>query len=230
MKVGIIGAMEPEIVHLTQAMLDPVTLEVAGIVFISGQLSGQEVIITRSGIGKVSASIATSLLLERYQPDIVINTGSAGGFVDSLSIGDIVVASELRYHDVDVMAFGYEMGQMAGQPAAFYTDERLVNIAMEAVTNIDGINAMKGLICSGDSFIHSPERTQLIRQHFPSIAACEMEGAAIAQVCHQFKIPLVVVRSLSDNANNDSPVDFDAYLVTAGKNSAALVVEILSLL
>ncbi|MBE7215357.1 5'-methylthioadenosine/S-adenosylhomocysteine nucleosidase [Shewanella benthica] len=227
MKIGIIGAMEPEVVHLIAAMTSTESQTIAGIEFIAGTLDGTEVIVTRSGIGKVAASIATTLLIEKYAPDAVINTGSAGGFVDELAIGDIVISTEVRHHDVDVTAFGYEIGQMASQPAAFVADEKLILAANKAVASLDDVKAIQGLICTGDSFICDPERTKTMLSHFPTMAACEMEGAAIAQVCHQFKVPFVVIRSLSDNANNDSPVDFDAYLVKAGRQSALMVMALL---
>ncbi|MCE9685346.1 5'-methylthioadenosine/adenosylhomocysteine nucleosidase [Shewanella sp. AS16] len=227
MKLGIIGAMEPEVAHLIASMKHPSSQTIAGIEFVSGQLAGKDVVVTRSGIGKVAASIATTLLIEKFAPDAVINTGSAGGFVDTLSIGDIVISSEVRHHDVDVTAFGYEIGQMAQQPAAFIPDARLVAAAKQAIQHLGEVQAIEGLICTGDSFICDPERTATMRKHFPTMAACEMEGAAIAQVCHQFKVPFVVIRSLSDNANNDSPVDFDAYLVKAGHHSALMVMALL---
>jgi adenosylhomocysteine nucleosidase len=228
MKIGIIGAMEPEVVHLIHSITAPVHSVIAGIEFISGQIAGKDVVVTRSGIGKVAASIATTLLIERFSVTQVINTGSAGGFVDSLKIGDIVISSEVRYHDVDVTAFGYEIGQMAQQPAAFTPDPVLVTAAKKVVSALGEVQAIEGLICTGDSFICDPERTKVMRVNFPTMAACEMEGAAIAQVCHQFKVPFVVIRSLSDNANNDSPVDFDSYIIKAGHHSAMMVLDLLA--
>ncbi len=227
MKIGIIGAMEPEVAHLIASMTNSESQTIAGIEFVAGQLEGKEVVVTRSGIGKVTASVATTLLIEKYAPDYVINTGSAGGFVDALAIGDIVISSEVRHHDVDVTAFGYEIGQMAQQPAAFIPDANLVNAAKQAVASLGEVKAIEGLICTGDSFICDPERTKVMLKNFPTMAACEMEGAAIAQVCHQFKVPFVVIRSLSDNANNDSPVDFDSYIVKAGHHSALMVMALL---
>ncbi|ACA85510.1 5'-methylthioadenosine/S-adenosylhomocysteine nucleosidase [Shewanella woodyi] len=227
MKVGIIGAMEPEVAHLIASMDNAESQTIAGIEFVAGTLDGKEVIVTRSGIGKVAASIATTLLIEKYTPDAVINTGSAGGFVDTLAIGDIVISSEVRHHDVDVTAFGYEIGQMAQQPAAFMPDEKLKAAANKAVASLGEVKAIEGLICTGDSFICDPVRTKTMLEHFPTMAACEMEGAAIAQVCHQFAVPFVVIRSLSDNANNDSPVDFDSYIVKAGHHSALMVMSLL---
>ena len=227
MKIGIIGAMEPEVAHLVASMTNPSSTTIAGIEFVAGQLAGKEVIVTRSGIGKVTASIATTLLIEKYAPDAIINTGSAGGFVDDLAIGDIVISSEVRHHDVDVTAFGYEIGQMAQQPAAFIPDANLVSAAQKAVATLGEVKTIEGLICTGDSFICDPVRTKTMLENFPTMAACEMEGAAIAQVCHQFGIPFVVIRSLSDNANNDSPVDFDEYIVKAGHHSALMVIALL---
>ena len=227
MKIGIIGAMEPEVAHLIASLEAAQSQTIAGIEFVAGKLNGKEVIVTRSGIGKVAASIATTLLIEKYQPDYVINTGSAGGFVDSLEIGDIVISSEVRHHDVDVTAFGYEIGQMAQQPAAFMPDAKLVEAAKKAVDSLGEVKTIEGLICTGDSFICDPERTAVMLKHFPTMAACEMEAAAIAQVCHQFGVPFVVIRSLSDNANNDSPVDFDSYIVKAGHHSALMVMALL---
>ena len=227
MKIGIIGAMEPEVAHLIATMKDSKSQTIAGIEFVSGELSGKNVIVTRSGIGKVAASIATTLLIEKFGIDTVINTGSAGGFVDSLAIGDIVISSEVRHHDVDVTAFGYEIGQMAQQPAAFIPDSALVNAAKKTVSNIGQVKAIEGLICTGDSFICDPERTKIMLENFPTIAACDMEAAAIAQVCHQFKVPFVIIRSLSDNANNDSPVDFESYIIKAGEHSALMVIKLL---
>ncbi|WP_372873306.1 5'-methylthioadenosine/adenosylhomocysteine nucleosidase [Shewanella sp.] len=227
MKIGIIGAMEPEVAHLIAALNSPKSSTLAGIEFTEGELHGKQVIVTRSGIGKVAAALATTLLIDKFAPDFVINTGSAGGFVDSLTIGDVVIASEVRYHDVDVTAFGYEIGQMAQQPAAFVSDARLVNAAKAAVASLGEVKTIEGLICTGDSFICDPVRTAKMRADFPTMAACEMEGAAIGQICHQFGTPFVVIRSLSDNANNDSPVDFDSYLVKAGHHSALMVMALI---
>ncbi|MCL1044005.1 5'-methylthioadenosine/adenosylhomocysteine nucleosidase [Shewanella sp. 1_MG-2023] len=227
MKIAIIGAMEPEVAHLIETMTNPVHSTVAGIEFVEGQLSGQDVVVTRSGIGKVAASIATTLVINNFNVNAVINTGSAGGFVDSLSIGDIVISSEVRHHDVDVTAFGYEIGQMASQPAAFIPDAKLVEAAKAAISSLGEAQVIEGLIATGDSFICDPERTKIMLNNFPTMAACEMEAAAIAQVCHQFEVPFVVIRSLSDNANNDSAVDFDTYIVKAGHYSALMVIALL---
>ncbi|QBF83890.1 5'-methylthioadenosine/adenosylhomocysteine nucleosidase [Shewanella maritima] len=227
MTIAIIGAMEPEVVHLTQAIVEPVHTTIAGIEFVSGKIAGKDVVVTRSGIGKVAAGIATTLVIEKFGATQVINTGSAGGFAKELAIGDIVISSEVRYHDVDVTGFGYEIGQMAAQPAAFIPNAELVQAAQKAVAELGEVKAIEGLICTGDSFICDPERTKVMVDNFPTMAACEMEAAAIAQVCHQFGTPFVVIRSISDNANDDSSVDFDTYIVKAGHHSALMVIALL---
>ena len=156
------------------------------------------------------------------------NTGSAGGFDPELHIGDVVISSEVRHHDVDVTGFGYEIGQVPRLPAGFTADERLKAIARAAIGELpDGIQCKEGLICTGDQFMCDPERIAKARRDFPTMAAVEMEAAAIAQVCHQFGTPFVVTRSLSDIAGKESPASFDEYLVIAARHSSAIVLAML---
>ncbi len=230
MKIGVIGAMEPEVVHLIEALENKKTQHIAGIEFISGNYANHDLIITRSGIGKVAASMAATLLIQTFSPEKIINTGSAGGFADDLEIGDIVISTEVRHHDADLTAFGYEIGQLPQNPAAFIADEQLLHLSQGAIEKVGQVKSKLGLICSGDTFVCDPERTKVMLKNFPTMAACEMEGAAIAQVCYKFKIPFVVIRSLSDNANNDSAVDFDSYIVKAGHHSALVVLALVELI
>lgn len=230
MKLGIIGAMEQEVTLLKQAITGMKQTAKAGCTFFSGQLNGVDVVLLQSGIGKVAAAVGTTILLDQHQPDFVINTGSAGGFDPTLNLGDVVISTEVRHHDADVTAFGYEMGQMAGQPASFAADPRLMDIAEKALSQMDGQHAVRGLVCTGDAFICSSERQAFIRQHFPSVVAVEMEASAIAQVCHQFKVPFVVVRAISDVADKESPMSFDEFLPLAAKSSSEMVFKMINLL
>ena len=183
MTIGIIGAMDQEVAILHKQMSNVETLALAGCEFFCGELAGKQVVLTRSGIGKVAAAVATTLLLERFSPECVINTGSAGGFDPELHIGDVVISTEVRHHDVDVTAFGYEPGQVPRMPAGFAAAPALIAIARAAVTELhDGIQCKEGLICTGDQFMCDPERIAKARSLFPTMAAVEMEGAAIAQV------------------------------------------------
>lgn len=230
MKIGIIGAMEQEVSTLKQSIENCREVSKAGCTFYAGQLNGVDVVLLQSGIGKVAAAVGTTILLDEYQPDLVINTGSAGGFDSSLSLGDVVISTEVRHHDADVTAFGYEMGQMAQQPAAFIADEKLIEIAEQALAKMESKHAVRGLICTGDAFVASAERQAFIRQHFPTVVAVEMEAAAIAQTCHQFKVPFVVVRAISDVADKEASMSFDEFLPLAAKSSSEMVVKMVELL
>ncbi|MGL5030632.1 MAG: 5'-methylthioadenosine/S-adenosylhomocysteine nucleosidase [Aeromonas sp.] len=227
MKVGIIGAMEQEVALLRNQMSNLTTLQLGSCEFYQGMLAGHEVILTRSGIGKVAASVATSLLLEKFAPDYVINTGSAGGFAQDLHIGDVVIANEMRFHDVDVTAFGYQIGQMAQQPAAFPCDPTLIAIAKACIAE-QGMHQTKvGLICTGDQFMCQPNAIAKARADFPQMLAVEMEGAAIGQVCHMFNVPYLVVRAMSDIAGKEQVESFDAFIEVAGKHSAHMILSML---
>ncbi|MDE1262890.1 5'-methylthioadenosine/S-adenosylhomocysteine nucleosidase [Vibrio aestuarianus] len=230
MKIGIIGAMEQEVAILKNAINNVQQVSKAGCTYFIGQIHGVDIVLLQSGIGKVAAAIGTTILLEEYQPDVVINTGSAGGFDASLTTGDVVISSEVRHHDADVTAFGYEMGQMAGQPAAFKADETLMNIAEKALTQMEDKHAVRGLICTGDAFVCTAERQAFIRQHFPSVIAVEMEASAVAQTCHQFNVPFVVVRAISDVADKASPMSFDEFLPLAAQSSSEMVIKMVELL
>ncbi|OCA91193.1 5'-methylthioadenosine/S-adenosylhomocysteine nucleosidase [Bacillus sp. FJAT-27225] len=230
MKIAIIGAMEEEVVLLRDNIENQKQETIAGCEFTMGTMHGAEVVLLRSGIGKVNAAMSTTILLEKFKPDSVINTGSAGGLNPELNVGDAVISTEIRHHDVDVTAFGYEYGQVPQLPAAFTADDRLVAVAEAAASEIEDIQIVKGLITTGDSFMDNAERVEAVRKNFPGVQAVEMEAAAIAQVAHQFKVPFVIIRSLSDIAGKDSSVSFDQFLDKAGQNSATLVMKMVSAL
>ncbi|MGF1685537.1 5'-methylthioadenosine/S-adenosylhomocysteine nucleosidase [Photobacterium japonica] len=230
MKIGIIGAMEQEVAILKDQLANCEMHAKAGCTFYTGTLNGADVVLLQSGIGKVAAAVGTAVLLEIFQPDVVLNTGSAGGFDSSLNVGDVVISTEVRYHDADVTAFGYEMGQMAQQPAAFISDANLMDVAEKALATMGEMHAVRGLICTGDAFVCSAEKQHFIREHFPTVIAVEMEAAAIAQACHQFNVPFVVVRAISDVADKESPMSFDEFLPLAAKSSSVMVAKMVELL
>jgi len=230
MKIGIIGAMEPEVAVLRDQIENLTTETYAGIEFCSGQINGHDVIVSMSGIGKVAAAVSATLLIEKYAPDGIINTGSAGGFDPKLNVGDVVIGSEVRHHDADLTVFGYEIGQLPKMPAAFLPHPELARVAREAMANSQcEVNIVEGLIATADTFMSDPANVAKARANFPTMLAAEMEAAAIAQVCHLFTVPFVVIRSLSDIAGKESGQTFEEYLVTAAKNSADMVVAMLPL-
>ncbi|WP_409301828.1 5'-methylthioadenosine/S-adenosylhomocysteine nucleosidase [Peribacillus sp. SCS-155] len=227
MKVAIIGAMEEEVTILREQIAGLEQTTIAGCEFNTGRLNGIEVILLKSGIGKVNAAMSTAILLEKFNPDAIINTGSAGGYLSSLNVGDVVISTEARHHDVDVTIFGYEYGQVPQMPAAFAADEKLISIAKEAAEQITDIQVASGLIVTGDSFMNDPERVEFVRGKFSNLHAVEMEAAAIAQVAYQFKIPFVIIRSLSDIAGKESNVSFEQYLEKAAVNSSNLILKMI---
>ena len=223
-RIGIIGAMAQEVEHLASLLEERETRSHVGSTFHSGRLHGVEVVILQSGIGKVNAAVGTTLLLDIYKPDAVINTSSAGGFGEGLAIGDVVISSEVRHHDVDAVVFGYEHGQVPQMPAAYLPDPRLVTIARECVESLDEVRVVEGLIATGDVFMACPNLVEQTRRRFPTMLAAEMEAAAIAQTCLLYGCPFVVIRALSDIAGgSDNHLSFEEFLEVAAARSARMV-------
>ena len=229
-KIALIGAMDQEIERLKDSIDGVEQQEIAGFMFYTGKLGGFDVVLLKSGIGKVNAAIGTCLLLDRFQPDCVINTGSAGGFDPALKVGDVVISDEVRHHDVDLTVFGYEIGQMARMPAAYHADRLLVEVAEASVEQMQGMACSRGLIATGDAFMSDPEHVARVRSNFPTMKAAEMEAAAIAQTCFRFDTPFLVIRALSDIAGQESNVSFDQFIDTASENSAQMVLKIVNAL
>ncbi len=223
--IGIIGAMEEEVNHLRDQLQQRQDMQLAGYEFHSGLLAGQRVVLLKSGIGKVNAAIGTTILLERFKPDCVINTGSAGGFAQELEIGDVVISSEVRQHDFDLTVFGYEPGQVPQMPPAFHPDPKLVEIAEHSIHRVKDVKTVMGLIATGDAFMNDPTRVAETRQKFPDMLAVEMEAGAIAQTCYRFAVPFIIFRALSDIAGKESSVSFKEFLQQAGIHSAHMVIE-----
>lgn len=227
MKIAIIGAMAQEVEILKNYMADPKVTEIAGCKIYEGKIDRVNVALLQSGIGKTAAAIGTTLLLQQTHPDLVINTGSAGGLSKNLNVGDIVISTEVCHHDVDVTAFGYKKGQLPANPPTFVADPQLSELA-EKETKKAGFNVVSGLICSGDLFVNGVEVIDKICHDFPSTIAVEMEAASIAQVCHAFGVPFVVVRAISDVADKESHLSFDEFLPLAAENSSTIVVNMLN--
>jgi adenosylhomocysteine nucleosidase len=226
--IALIGAMDQEIERLKNSIQSLQVSEIAGFTFYSGQIDGVDVVLLKSGIGKVNAAVGTTLLLDHFKPSCVINTGSAGGFDPTLKVGDVVISDEVRHHDVDLTVFGYEIGQMARMPAAYLADELLLNVAEESIAQFENTACQRGLIATGDAFMSDPEHVEKVRANFPTMKAAEMEAAAIGQTCYRFEVPFLVIRALSDIAGQESNVSFDQFIETASENSAQMVLAIVA--
>ena len=211
MKIGIIAAMPQELKILVEALENGEKLLRLGKVYYTGSIGRHEVVLVESGIGKVMSAMSVAVLSNDFKVEAIINTGSAGAVAPGMAVGDIVLADKLAYHDVDVTAFGYKYGQMAGQPLYFESSRYFVS----------------GLITTGDSFIASEEKVAAIREHFPEVLAVEMEGAAIAQAAHAAGRPFMVIRAMSDTADHAANISFDEFIVEAGERSAQTLITFL---
>lgn len=229
MKVGIIAAMEEELKELLRCLEHQKEASFGQFKYYIGKICRHDVALMLCGIGKVNAAVGTTLLIDKFNPDYVINTGVAGGFPpDRLNIGDIVVSTEVRHHDADATVFNYEYGQIPRMPPAFYPDECLVSLACQSFIEDRDIRVIKGQIMSGDSFIHHQKQIRNILDKFPSVLAVEMEGAAIAQTCYLFNTPFVIIRSISDIVTVEKSHEvYKASVVKASLHSVSIVINIL---
>ena len=224
--IAVVGAMEQEIELLRESMANVKHVSFGKFSAYEGELAGKRRVLVLSGIGKVNAAVSTSWVIHQFAPDCIINTGSAGGLGKGLKVGDVVIGETVAHHDVDVTAFGYVWGQVPQLPAAFASDENLIRQAEKAAQVFEGAAVTQGLIVSGDRFVHSSEGVAEIRSHFPEVKAVEMEAAAIAQTCHQLEVPFVIIRAVSDSADEKADISFEEFLKTAAVSSAKMVTEI----
>ena len=220
--IGIIGAMKEEVQAILDLMDVTETHEKLNYQYHIGKIAGKECVVVQGGIGKVNAAVSATLLFENYHPKQLINIGSAGGLSLDQTVGDVVISSRVGYHDVDVTAFNYEYGQMAGSPRFFEADPKLIEMTKQ-ILHENHIAAHTGLIVSGDMFVAQKTQVENIKQHFPQAQCAEMEAAAIAQVCTIYDVPFIITRSLSDIfGKGNSEMQFDEYLQIASAASAKM--------
>ncbi len=227
MKIGIIGAMEAEVKSLREKMEGVEVKNIGGADFYSGKLFGKDVVIVQCGIGKVNAALRTQLLISNFGITHLINTGIAGSMASGLGIFDFVVSEKTVYHDFDTTLFGYKLGQVPGMPETYKADEKLADLALKAFENSDISSQhkiMKGRIASGDQFISSAEKKDFIVKNFQP-ACVEMEGCAIAHACYANKVPFVIIRCMSDCADEEAKEAYEE--VKASKASSSFLLEVI---
>ncbi len=229
MKIGIIAAMPEELLHLTQNLDKTQEVQVLGNTYYIGTIGKTEVVLVQSGIGKVMSAMSVAVLADHFQVEAIINTGSAGALAEGIAVGDVVIADKLVYHDVNVTAFGYAYGQMAGQPLYFESDKNFITRIQENLSQVEQTWHL-GLIATGDSFIAGEDKIANIKSHFPDVLAVEMEGAAIAQAAQALNLPFLVIRAMSDNANHEASISFDEFIIEAGRRSAQVLLAFLKAL
>ncbi len=221
-KIAIIAAMDEELELLLAEIENRKDFKFNNHEYHTGKLQGVDVIMTKSGIGKVNAAATTAILIHEFSPNLIINTGSAGGLRNDLQIGDVVISKRVAHHDVDVTAFGYEVGQVPDLPTYFAAKDKVVSKILRLNSDIK-----LGTMLSGDKFLQDGEVFKKLLELFPDAISIDMEAAAIAQVAHMNNTCFVVIRAISDLVfSKDNHVDFDEFLATAAKNSSQMVTQL----
>ena len=226
--IGIIGAMSEEVANLKAAMSEVNVYNAAGMDFYQGTLNSREVVVVRSGIGKVNAAVCSQILADRFHVKVIINTGIAGSLRNEINIGDIVISTEALQHDMDATGFGYEPGVIPQMDVScFQADGTLLEKAKAACEEaVPEIGVFTGRVVSGDQFISDRGVKERIARQFGGMCT-EMEGAAIAQAAYLNGIPFVVIRAISDKADDSATVDYPAFERKAIAHSVALVENLL---
>lgn len=226
-KIGIIGAMQEEIDTLIPMIEDMKVENISHLPFYIGAYNDIEVIVVRCGVGKVNAAMCTQILVDKFNPDYVINIGVAGAVSDVVSIGDIVLSTYLVEHDFDCTAFGYEKGIIPRlESSKFIADDELLKIAEKSKNILSDINFFNGVIVSGDVFVSSKAMKGDLYTRYGAMCT-EMEGASIAHVCHLNSKPFLVIRSMSDKADGDAPENFNDFVLKSAENSKLFIQEMI---
>ncbi len=229
--IGIIGAMEEEVAALKEAMEIEETVEQAAMTFCKGRLCGKEVVVVRSGIGKVNAGICAQILVDRFQADTLINTGIAGSLDAKIDIGDMVISTDAVHHDMDASIFGDPVGQVPRMDTLFFpADEELVEKAVQANEKANpDIHTFTGRVASGDQFIASKQAKDKIVENFRPMCV-EMEGAGIAHAAYLNQVSYVIIRAISDKADNSATMDYPTFEKQAITHSVRLMKELLTII
>lgn len=225
-KLGIIGAMQEEVETLLEQLENKRESVRAGSTFYEGKLEGLDVAVVQCGVGKVNAALCAQILCDCYGVTHVVNTGIAGSLRAELDIGDLVVSRDAMYHDVDAVAFGYPMGKVPGMDVtAFPADETMISLAFAAAEKVNPGHTKLGTVASGDQFVASRALKEKILALTNGLCT-EMEGAAIAQTAYRNKIPFVILRAISDKADDSAEMDYPTFEKLAAHRCAAVTTEL----
>lgn len=227
-KIGIIGAMDEEVKRIKELMQNVQIKSIASMDFYHGILEGVPLVVVRSGIGKVNAALCTQILIDRYNVEIVINTGVAGSLRNEIDIADIVLSTEALQHDMDASGFGYEMGVIPRMDkSVFLADMKLVNLAKKVCKEVlPSLGVHTGRVLSGDQFISDTKKKEWLVNTFDGYCT-EMEGAAIAQAAYLNKIPFLIIRAISDKADHSAEMAYSEFEALAIDNTVKLLTELI---
>ena len=222
--LGIIGAMDEEVLEIKNALKDVTVETAAGMDFYRGKINEKEVVVVRSGIGKVNAAVCSQILVDKFGAEAIVNTGIAGSLKAEIDIGDIVLSSDSVKHDMDATGLGYPIGQIPRMETfAFPADQKLLKLAEKCCNQVNpDIKTFVGRVVSGDQFISDKEKKQQLIDNFDGFCT-EMEGAAIAQVCYLNHIGCLIIRAISDKADDSATVDYPAFEAKAIEHSVKLL-------
>lgn len=228
MMIGIIGAMEEEVSLLIDAMEEKESYVQAGMTFYKGILRKKNVVVVQSGIGKVNMAICTQILIDIFHVTHLINTGVAGGLYKDIEVGDIVISSDAIQHDMDATAFGHELGVIPRMDVSvFKADRQLIEIAQQTCRKVNpDIQCFVGRVVSGDQFISDNEKKHQLIECFDGYCA-EMEGAAMAHAAYLNGIPFIILRAISDKADQEATGSYEEFEKAAIKHIVRLVLGIL---
>lgn len=226
--LGIIGAMDEEVARMKEQMEDAQVQTWAGMEFYRGRINGKEAVVVRSGIGKVNAAVCAQILADRYEVSAIVNTGIAGSLDGKIDIGDIVLSTDALQHDMDATNFGYPLGQIPRMEVlSFQADRRLLELARVCCKEVNpDIHVYEGRVVSGDQFVSSQEKKEWLIRNFKG-SCTEMEGAAIAQAAYLNGIPFLIIRAISDKADNSATMDYPAFEAQAIAHSVNLMLEMI---
>ncbi len=226
--LGIIGAMDEEVGMLKESMEDVQIIKRANMEFYKGRIYDRDVVVVRSGIGKVNAGICAQILVDLFDADAIINTGIAGSLKAEINIGDIVLSTDTLQHDMDAVAFGYPAGQIPRMDTlSFPADEKLIALAKECCERVNPeIDVFTGRVVSGDQFVADRKVKDRISSNFEGYCT-EMEGAAIGQAAYLNNVPYVVIRAISDKADDSASVDYPVFEAKAIEHTVKLMKEMI---
>ncbi len=217
------GAMPEEITPILEIVGEYKTTEYANNTYYEASYKGCELVIAHSKIGKVFSTLTATSMIQHFGCTKLLFSGVAGGINPSLKIGDLIVATKLAQHDLDITAFGHPMGFVPGGSVFVETDKELINVAKEVAKEL-GKTVDEGIIATGDQFVHDLKVKDAIVKNF-NADALEMEGASVAVVCDALHIPFFILRAISDTADTDASFSFDEFMESSAIISAEFVMK-----
>ena len=225
-KLGIIGAMQVEVETLVEALVEKESHKKAGRTYYTGKLDGLDVVVVQCGVGKVNAAICAQTLCDHFGVTHLVNTGIAGSLNAQLDIGDLVISTDAMYHDFDCVHFGYEMGRVPGMDVTgFPADAEMIRLALAAAESVHPGHCRQGRIASGDLFVAEKTTKEAIIRKTQALCT-EMEGAAIAHTAYLNDVPFVIIRAISDKADDSAQMDYPTFEAQAARHCAGVTLAL----